>query len=231
MTDLEFRDIHQDPPYQASKWQQIQLLIETSELQDLFQEMGNVSLYQLGGVLSPGEGVVSQEEFLTAYTNYLDHLKKGQLPEKTPLFTCAISGDQKALYAVKVANGKQLIRIRRPVIQVQEHLFDYSRDDNKFRSMVFGLESVTWGLQFSYPQLFTDPKTHAIQNVLRDGGFPNTKLFKKLQKWVRQNTLPTPFIVQGKKTNSPIRLGRGCCEWINKHPQLKSKGIKVDEPS
>ncbi len=207
MTGLEFRDIQQEPSYQASKWLQIQLLVDVSELEALFHEMGKFFLYQLGGVLEHGEGAVSQEKFLSVYSDYIGHLKKGQLPEKSPIFTSALTLDQNALYAVKVANGKQIIQIRRPVIQLQEHLFDYSRDDQKFRSMVFGMYSVTWGLQFSYPQLFTDPETHAIQNVLRDEGFSNTELFKKLQKWVRQNTQPTPFIVEGKKVTAPIRLG------------------------
>ena len=216
-------------PYQASKWQQIQFLVDVSELGSLFHEMGTFFLYQLGGVLKPGEGLVSREQFLSVYADYIDHLKKGKLPEKSPILTSAFTVDPNALYFADVAHGKQIVRICRPVIQSQEHLFDYSRDDQKFRSMVYGLESVTWGLQFSYPQLFSDPATHAIQNVLRDEGFPNTELFRKLQKWVRQNTQPTPFVIEGKKTNTPIRLGKRCFEWINRHPGLKPKGITVDE--
>ena len=104
---------------------------------------------------------------------------------------------------------------------------DYSEHDGKFRPMVFGLDSVTWGLQFSYPQLFMDGRTKEAFAVVESEEFPNTALFHQLQRWMRQNTLPTPFLVDGKRVNSPIRLGKACLPWINRHPQLAPKHLQV----
>ncbi len=62
--------------------------------------------------------------------------------------------------------------------------------------MVLSRKSVTWGLQFSYPQLYQDPRTRQIFKVTDTPEFPNTALFSKLQKWIRSETLPTPFQVE-----------------------------------
>jgi hypothetical protein len=61
--------------------------------------------------------------------------------------------------------------------------------------------------------------------------FPNTTLFKRLQQWVRSHTIATPFEVEGKKINVPIRIGKRCLNWIHVHPQLRAKGIRVNHPS
>jgi len=229
MNDLDIRQIREEPQYQASKWQQLQLVVEPSELDALFQQLGDVSLFRLGGIFEAGEEEISSSEFLSRYSTYIDRLKNGELPDKFPWSAAALTIDCQSLYLVQVAGGKQMVGIRRPVIQVQEHFFDYSHDDHKFRSMVYGTECVTWGIQFSYPQLFTDPETSAVCNVLTGSGFPNTALFREIQRWIRKKTVPTPFIVDGQKINSPIRLGKECFSWINRHPGLVKKGIAVDE--
>lgn len=222
---LEIRQLNQDPPFQAGKWQQVRLLIDAEEMKALFDELGDCYLYRLGGVLPREEKNFELDDFLSMYSHYIQSLKEGKIPEKTS-FSCAMTADLQALFSVLVGDDKQIIRIRQPVIQMQEHTIDYSREDHKFRSMVFGKESVTWGLQFSYPQLFTDPKTQKIINVLQ-ADFLNTGLFRTLQKWVRKYTVPTPFIVEEKKIHVPFRLGKSCFSWIGNHPQLVSKGVTV----
>ena len=57
--------------------------------------------------------------------------------------------------------------------------------------------------------------------------FPNTAVFKKMQQWTRMYTIATPFEVEGKKVNVPIRLGKQCLQWIHHHPQLQAKGLRV----
>jgi hypothetical protein len=97
--------------------------------------------------------------------------------------------------------------------------------------MVLSTESVTWGVQFSYPQLYQDPKSHRIAKVADSIDFPNTSLFARMLKWLRHNTLPTPFFVHGQRVNAPIRIGRACLKWIDQHPQLKEKEIRVVAPA
>ena len=89
--------------------------------------------------------------------------------------------------------------------------------------MVLSTESVTWGIQFSYPQLYQDPKSYRITKVVDSSEFPNTSVFARMLKWLRHHTLPTPFSVDGQRVNVPIRIGRSCLEWIHMHPQLKEQ--------
>jgi hypothetical protein len=93
--------------------------------------------------------------------------------------------------------------------------------------MVLSPESISWGLQISYPQLYQDPKTRQIAKVTSVLEFSNTALFAKLLKWIRSATLPTPFEVKGVRINSSIRVGKKSLVWIKSHPQLKQRGIQI----
>jgi hypothetical protein len=55
----------------------------------------------------------------------------------------------------------------------------------------------------------------------------NAQLFQKIKQWVRDTTRATPFVVDGKKTNVPIRLGKTSFSWIHNHPQLIQQKIGV----
>jgi len=221
-----------EPPMQASKWLKTQLLVDAAELQSLFEALGPIFIYQISGIIKPGGGRISAEEFLRVYAGYIDSLKAGVLPPDSSyrqLFSSVITSSLDSLYAVEVGPQQQLIRITLPVIQLQAHRLDYSSVDGKFRSMVLGPESIVWGIQVSYPQLYENPQTSKIEQVIDSPQFPNTKLFKILQKWVRHQTAPTPFVVGEIRTNVPIRLGKQCFSWINNHPQLIKKGISVKD--
>ena len=92
--------------------------------------------------------------------------------------------------------------------------------------MTFGINSIQWGIQFSFPYLFQNVNMEVIK--VREGAlFPNASLFKQIQKWMRYHTSPTTFEVEGKEINVPIRLGNKCKTWINFHPQLAAKGLRV----
>lgn len=219
-------------PMQASKWLKHQILIDAEDMQNLFQNLGDFALYQTSGVCPLGEGNIPKPEFLDCYANYISALKQGQLPDETPLrkyFTAAMSVTEEALFAVPVGEKEQVVRIKQPIVQLQYHRFDYSDVDHQFRSMVYGVDSISWGIQFSYPQLYQNAKTKEVQQVSDSPEFPNTQLFRQLQKWIRHHTVATPFVVEGVRTNVPIRLGKNCFSWINRHPQLLKKKISVVE--
>lgn len=210
---------------QASKWLQIPLLLDTAEMKDLLDTMGELWIVLTTGVTQKGAGFISKEEFLNCYQAYVEALKTGEMPSDSrirPYFSAALTCTLDPLYTVPVGESQQLIKVDRPVIQLQQHRFDYSNADGKFRSMVFGMNSILWGIQFSYPQLFQDEHLQ-VKQVREIAEFPNTAVFKRLQKWVRVNTVATPFIVEGRLINVPIRLGKQCFSWINNHPQLKPK--------
>lgn len=221
-----------EPPLQTSKWLKVPVLLDVQEMEELFKSLGAFYLFLCGAVLQKDQGELSQNDFLHQYGSYIDNLKQGILPSIESFknwFSPAMTVTTEALYSIPVGDGQHLIRISKPVVQMQAHMMDYSPIDKKFRSMVFGSESIPWGIQFSFPQLFQDPVTKQVDATKNTSDFPNYQLFHAIQKWIRQNTLPTPFIAEEELQNVPIRIGKSCLSWINHHPQLVKKGIRVKD--
>jgi hypothetical protein len=211
--------------YQASKYLKYQVLCDAQELKDLFFRLGSFKIYPLTGVVDGNP--IEQETFLLAYENWIEKLKQGQVPSSEDLrsvLACAFTEETEALWKLQVPGGKYLVKMNAPVVQVQAHFFTYSTVDEVFRPMTMGLNSIFWGLQFSFPQIYQDPKTMALLEVEKG---PNFYLFQNIKQWVRDATRPTPFVVEGKKTNATIRLGKNCFPWICRHPELIQQGIAV----
>lgn len=220
----------EETPLQASKWLQCQALLSTGEMIALFASLEPFALFIAGSITELGKGILPKQRFLELYADYVDQLRNGQLPQTAdyrPYFSAVMSADDEALYKLLISEGRQLIRIAKPVIQLQAHNLDYSPLDGKFRSMVFGSGSITWGLQFSYPQLFQEAASTQVLQTRQLPDYANTLLFQRLQKWMRQHTSPAPFLVHGKVINVPVRLGKECFAWIDNHPQLKQKGLCI----
>jgi len=207
--------------YQASKWLKWQVLCSAEELQALFEMLKPFWLFYLTGIV---EGkATAPEAFLAEYGRWIEKLKQGQVPteeEQRRLLACALTDDLESLWLQDVGKG-YLVKVGKPVMQVQSHFFSYSEADQTFRPMSMGVQSIFWGLQFSWPQIYQDPHTMEICETGMH------RLPKALQGWVREWTRPTPFVVGGKKINSPIRLGKSCFSWIPHHPGLKKQGIGI----
>jgi hypothetical protein len=216
------------PPMQASKWLSIQALLSPDEMGRLIEELGEFQIYPTTPEPQP---CIQKKRFLQFYTAYCLDLQNGQLPDAShyrSLFSTFWSADEEAVVKIPVGENT-LCRAVHPVIQLQYHVMGYSPMDKKFRPMVMGQDSMAWGIQFSFPQLFQDPATKKIHKV--DQTFANTSLFQTLRRWMRENTVPTPFIVDGNAVNVPIRIGRDARLWVNQHPQLKRLSIRVREES
>ncbi len=202
----------------VSKALKHQVLLDADEMEALFAHLSPFHIYNVSEPVTDGE--VSKEEFLEGYAAYIASLKENRTVNVRRLFSGVWSVDPEAVYAMPVAGGKFLIKTIQPVIQLQEHRFMASEVDGKIHPMVLGEGSIRWGIQFSYPQLYQHPQTQDIAKVT--AALPNTALYSALSRWLRHNTLPTPFLFQGKRTNSPIRIGKRCFEWIATHPDLKN---------
>ncbi len=214
---------------QASKWLKCPLLIDVDEMRALLNALGNFWIFLISGVIDAGKELLSQVEFLDCYQCYIESLKQGKLLDderRRFYFSSVFTVTTEALYALPVSDQRLLVKVDKPVVQLQSHQFTYSAVDGKFRSMVFGTDHISWGIQFSYPQLYQDSLMQ-VRQVREGSEFPNTTLFHSLQRWMRQYTVATPFWVNHRRTNVPIRLGKNCFEWINNHPQLISKNLQV----
>lgn len=194
------------PPYHVSKWLKLPLLLSIEEIEDLFSLLPD-RLILLGGVISPAHAVFSKSHFFLHYQNYLQGIVEGnKRPFADPCLTCALTNDLNDLRGVQVANGL-LVRIFRPVIQIQPYTLCYSKTAEEFRELTHSLDSFYWGLVFSIPQLFDNPLTQEIEKVTEQQ-FPNMRFFKEMQRWSRIHTTPTPFQMEEKIIRYPARIGK-----------------------
>lgn len=191
-------------------------------MRDLISALDPFWIFPLTGIVDGNP--IDPLFFVQEYSRWIAQLKKGEIPSSQELrnvLPCAFVDTLDSLWLQEVAGGKKICKIRKPVVQVQSHFFSYSSVDGVFRPMSLGLESIFWGMQFSFPQIYQDPKTMELCSV------KECVLFRKIQLWMRERTGPTPFVVDGKKTNVPIRLGKNCFSWISTHPQLIKQNIGV----
>ncbi len=209
----------------VSKWLKHQVLLDPEEMEDLLHHLPPFFCCLIGQVVNERTAFMSLQDFLEKYTVYINALKRGEIlpPHFTSIWTTSLD----EVYALKVGVEKFILKPLKPTVQLQSHLFYYSTLDQKFHPMTMSKESISWGIQFSYPQIFEDPKTHLYSKVSNTPQFPNTELFLKLGRWLRAFTMPTPFLVEGNKVNVPIRIGKKVFSWIEHHPQLREKGLKV----
>jgi hypothetical protein len=217
---------------QVSKWLKTQIFLGTEEMEELLSALGSIHFVIVSEPIKAEEALISARSFYEKYSDYSLLLKQGQVPlpeDFRRYFSCAITTTLEAFYAIATGGEKYLVKPIKPVIQLQAHHFFYSSFDHKFHPMVLSEESISWGLQFSYPQLFQDPNTRQIAKVADTPEFPNSALFSSFLKWMRSATLPTPFEVGGARVNSPIRIGKKTLAWIKNHPQLKKRGITISQ--
>lgn len=220
---LRLSTLAEEGVYQGSKYLKFQVLCDAEELKGLLD--GSFSIYPLTGLVD-GEAIEAAD-FIEVYGSWIEGLKEGREPADGDLrriLAAAFTAEPDALWKQEVPGRRFLIKIGKPVVQVQAHFFTYSPIDAVFRPMTMGSGSIFWGLQFSFPQIYQDPKTMEFHEVDES---PNAALFQKIKQWVRDTTRATPFVVDGKRTNVPIRLGKECFSWIHSHPKLIEQKIGV----
>lgn len=228
---LRSSTMDQEGPFHASKWLKHQFLIDEEEMVSFLDAIGDVLFFHASGPVSASKASLSKQDFLQVYRSYILAIKNGEAVDEKELrrFFCNyLTNDASCLYQVELPQDRVLIKVAKPVVQMQFHHFFASNVDGKFHSMVMTKESVHWGIQLSFPQIFQDPKTHEYFKVSDSTLFSNVLLFKKVISWLRHHAVPTPFLFRGEKTRVPFRLGKKCFPWIDRHPGLKEKNIFVD---
>jgi hypothetical protein len=214
--------------FSVSKWIKHQALLDGVEMKACLEVLGSFELYNVSSITTLEELNISRHLFLESYQNYIADLKNGKAAEPDrKIFSAVMTVDPEALYGKEVSHGKWMARLAKPAVQLQNHRFFASKVDHKVHSMVMSPDSIQWGLQFAFPQIFFDGSEGNYTKTTDEKQFPNAALFAKISKWIRAETMPTTFIWDGHKVATPLRLGKKCFEWIENHPQLKKQGIKV----
>lgn len=200
--------------FQAAKWIKIQALVDEAELALLFEEP--FLIYPLSGMFPLEAFPMPKKVYLDAYKTWIDALRRGEVPTIGKEFNAVgWMRSEQDVWLQEVPGQRYMVKPSCPFVQVQVHHMTYSPVDDVFRPMNLSKDAIFWGLQFAFPQVYQKPKTRELVET-EDG-----ELFQAIRKWIRNVTVPTPMLVKGKRVNIPIRLGKNCFSWIDKHPQLK----------
>jgi hypothetical protein len=211
---------------QATKWLKLPLFLSREEIRSLLTALGKIHIVPLSGVFREGMEELSPQSYEDLYSSYLESLCRGEpaSPDKKLISAWTLNLD--SIEVIQVASGA-LVKPKLPVVQVQPFWLNYSTTDGKFHEMAFSRESLAWGLQFSFPQLFQEPAHLEILKV-QEPEFPNAGLFKNIQRFSRASTVPTPFMLpDGSKLNHPCRIGKSLLSKASEMPQLVNKGLKL----
>jgi hypothetical protein len=214
----------------VSMWLSTALFLSASEMSQFLEALGPFFILQTDVVLDISDGIVDRQDFLKAYSEYVEDIKEGRsINEKKvkKYFQAVWTLSLDAVYSIKVPENRHIIKQVHPSIIVQHHKLHYSTDDHKFRSMVLGIDAFTFGIQISYPQLYQDPKSMELKKILLDNSFYNTELYKKIKMWIRSNTRPISFLINEKKWTIPQRIGKEALAFINNHLGLIKNQLKV----
>lgn len=215
---------------QASKWLSHRALLDVREMEALMSVLPPFDIYNVSKLVDLDEAVISKEDFLAKYIDYVTSLKAGLHPDEKelkPYFSSCFSATEDALYAIEAKGGQYIIKPKEPVVQLSLHHFTFSPEHNAFQSMIHSKASVSWGIQFSYPQIYSNSLTHDVVEVYKESDNPNTLLFKTLARWMRSNTVPTPFRVGVTPIYATFRVGKRSLSWIDRHVQIETVGLSI----
>lgn len=221
----------QEGNLQVSKWLHIQVLLDDSEMEKLFEELGEFYIISVGKVLNKQNALISHKSFIQTYASYIEEIKAGKNPKEIhhqSNFSVVFAKQLEDFYAIDVSEKTMLVRPTQPVVQVQAHFMGFSPVDEQLRPMVRTIDCIPWGLQFSYPLIYQEPKKGDVYQALKDERFVNRLLFQTIQKWMRLHSRATPFMHKDRRFVVPMRLGHQCFAWVNNHPMLHFHGLLVD---
>jgi hypothetical protein len=188
------------PALQASKWQKCPMLLEVKEMEDLLRTLAPLWIIQTNGLIAAGQEIISQEDFLLTYSQYIHALKTGKVildAHIRALFSSVWIRSLESVYAVSVRDNQRMVRLVHPAIQLQIHRFDYFAADNSFRSMILSPDSIHWGIQFSYPAIFQDTELqiHARRRSISE--YPPIQRFTEMDAF----TYAKYYFPGGRKRN------------------------------
>ena len=117
-------------------------------MRDCLSALGSFHIFRTGSVVERGLFEISHEQFLNVYQAYQQALKEGRSSESSfrPYFSSVLSVSPECLYRQELLGGKAILNPLRPVVQMQVHRLGFSAVDGKFRPMVFGKDSIEWGI-------------------------------------------------------------------------------------
>jgi hypothetical protein len=211
--------------FQAAKWLKLQALLDGDELRELVEALAPFWIVPLTPSLSK-EPAMAKEEYLEKYGALISLLQIGKEPlDFSEVAPTVWVRSPSSFWLQEIAGRRFLVRPSEPWVQVQVHQMTYSAEEKTFYPMALSEDAIFWGLQFSFPGIYQEPRTLEFKEA--KGGL-NWELFQILRRWIRDKTMATPMQIQGEKIHLPIRIGKRCFGWIDRHPGLSSRDLKVE---
>jgi hypothetical protein len=223
--NLEVSSLEQEGIFQASKWLKYFVLCSGSELCKLMQKFDPLWIYPLAGF--SGGRLVAPSLYVDELERWPKEIIQSKGPDSARLrtfFPAALVDDPSALWLQEVSQG-HLVKIRKPVLQMQIHHFIYSHLTHAIYPMAMGQQAIFWGLLLTYPQVYQ--VKGAIYESFQDPRSRTRAWLTDLRAWMRRETVLAPLVVptQGPLCHT-LRLGKECLGWIHKHPGLKELQIR-----
>lgn len=200
-----------------SKWQRLQVLLDPRELEKLIEYLSPLLILNTSEVIPQEKISLPVEELVRLYEKYIAMLQ-GKSPRERISLSYALSTRIENFCAIKLSSNKYICRLVQPDVQLQVYSF-LLNDSGKPLSQVFSSETVSFGLQFSYPAIFQDGLTSQVFSTTKNT-FSGWKLWSSIRSWIRNHTFPLPICFQGKNMRLPIRLGQVAATWITSHIDL-----------
>lgn len=213
-----------------SKWISIDFLIDESEMASLFETLGSFELISPFSQHVENPHHLQKETFLKAFKEFSESLKKGVSPEYEDLkrfLFLMIMPSIEGIFLKPITDTKYALVFQNPYLEIKPITLTESLVDHTVRVAPLSKGQPWWGLRCSFPQIVQDSRTLKAAAISQNE-HPLGQLFKKFRVWIREHTRSTPIVTDSKKVNHPIRLGKQCMSWIQKHPLLQASNIKVD---
>jgi len=195
----------------CSKWLRHAVLLEREEMKEFLRFLEPCLFISPVKIVHKENWQIREEDILASYEQYLRWIRSN--PEIPPAelrkeFTLMLSPAVDSFYSLPVGADRFLIKARIPPVQIRMYHCFISSVDGKILPMAMNVDSFTFGLEISYPQIYEDRKTGEFKKVLLDKGFSATPLYKKISGWLRKHTKPAPIEIRGKKVMAPFRMGK-----------------------
>ncbi len=219
----------------GSLWLSKHLLLDEEEWRTFFStpDILNMEMFRASGLFNANMLQITPSEFTAHWKDYLHDLYTASRVDDARFrqhFSAYLSLTRDALRVKVHSTEKGMIIPVLPCVTMQLHRFSCSKESpGKVLSGVFGPHTISWGVTISYPQIAQNQGTKKIMKALSDESCHNRILWKSIQRFVREHTLPLPLILGEKKIWASIRIGRNMIRTIRDHQELnRSSFLKVD---
>jgi hypothetical protein len=216
---------------QASLWMSQRVLLTPEELIDLFGFLPSFELYSLSHVGSKEGFHVSKERFLELYKAFFMsffHKKDMSFYTFKKQLTVGMTCKEYTLYLTEPSSGPFLIHMQEPSVVIGPCVFHYDNAAKKILYADHMTNAMRMGLEFKFPQFYQDPQTLQPVKHFTDPSNPNTRLFKGLQKWCRENAKVVFLEKDAEERFSPgCKVGNQCLDQLSNFFDLQMQGYKA----